>query len=241
MTPDQKSAAIHVAFYKEETMPKETELKAEIVKKAHLVIPWKEAMAHVAADLIMSYKKYVCPTYCGPKWTKEHIEAAILKGSHPLAHFPAALQYLLKETDEKVKNGYAKVMRYGYIMHALPSKLKCSSVAMIPHKSKSFRTRSSKEGRRNQDQVRAVSWRNKIWFCRIEHASGRLSKKGNHARYRVDISSTWHPCHVWPSHWQKNKQDQQGEKMSTKRDMKYTSVSRMLWSTSSSQHTMRSG
>ena len=97
-------------------------------------------MAHVAADLIMSYKKYVCPTYCGPKWTKEHIEAAILKGSHPLAHFPAALQYLLKETDEKVKNGYAKVMRYGDIMHALPSKLKFSSVATIPHKSRSFRT-----------------------------------------------------------------------------------------------------
>ena len=137
-------------------MPKETELKAAIVKKAHLVIPRKEATAHVAADLIMPYEKYVCPTDCGPKWTKEHIEAAILKGPHPSAHVPAALQSLLKETDEKVQNGYAKVMRYGYIMHALPSKLKISPVAMIPHKSISFLTRDSKEGRRDQDQVRAV-------------------------------------------------------------------------------------
>ena len=106
MTPDQKSAAIHVAFYKEETMPKETELKAAIVKKAHLVILRKEATAHVAAVLIMPYEKYVCPTDCGPKWTKEHIKAATLKGPHPSAHVPAALQSLLKEIDEKVKNGY---------------------------------------------------------------------------------------------------------------------------------------
>ena len=36
-------------------------------------------------------------------------------------------------------------------------------------------------------------------------------KRGNHARCSVDISSTWHPCHVWPSHRRKNKRDQQGE------------------------------
>ena len=99
-------------------------------------------MAHVAADLIMSYEKYGCPAECGPEWTKENIKAAIIKGLHPLAHVPAVLQALLKETDEKVHKGYAKVMRYGYIMHALPSKLKFSPVAMIPHKSRSFRKSS---------------------------------------------------------------------------------------------------
>ena len=97
-------------------------------------------MAHVSADLITSYTKYGSPTDCGPEWTKEHIESGILKGPHTSAHVPAARQALLKEKDEKVKNGYAKVMRYGDIMHALPSKLKFSSVATIPHKSRSFRT-----------------------------------------------------------------------------------------------------
>jgi len=39
-----------------------------------------------------------------------------------------------------VENGYAKVVRYGDLKHKLPKKLKISPVAMIPHKSRSFRT-----------------------------------------------------------------------------------------------------
>ena len=120
MTPEQQAAAIHVAFYKEEMIPKEIELKVAIGKKTHIVIPRKESMSHVAADLIMPYAKYVCPAECGPEWTKEHIEASILKVPHPLAHVPAVIQALLEETDKMVQNGYAKVMRYGDIIHALP-------------------------------------------------------------------------------------------------------------------------
>ena len=140
MTPEKQAAAICVALYEEETMPKETELNVAIDKNAHIVIPRKEKIAHVAADLIISYAKYGFPADCSPNWTKEHIEAAIFKGPHPSAHVPAALQALLNETDDKVQNGYPKVMGYGDIMHALPSKLKIPPVAMIPHKSRSFRT-----------------------------------------------------------------------------------------------------
>ena len=127
-------------FYEEETTPKETELNVAISKNAHLVIPQKEAMAHSAADLIMSYKKYGCPADCVLDWTKEHIEAAILKVTYPSAHFPAALQDPLDETNDEVQNRYAKVMRYGDIIHVMHSRLKCSPVAMIPKKSISFRT-----------------------------------------------------------------------------------------------------
>ena len=96
MTPEQQAAAIRLAFYKEETTPKGTELKVAIGKKAHLVILRNEAMDHVAADLILLNAKDGWPDVCGPEWTKEHIEALILKGTHPSAHLPAVLQSLLK-------------------------------------------------------------------------------------------------------------------------------------------------
>jgi len=47
---------------------------------------------------------------------------------------------VLAETDEKVKNGYAQVLRYCNIMRNMPKNLKISPVVMIPHKSRSFRT-----------------------------------------------------------------------------------------------------
>ena len=83
MTPEQQAAAICVALYEEETMTKETDLKLAIGKNAHLVIPQKEAMSHVAEDLITLYAKDGCPADCGPEWTKEHTEAEIFKVPHP--------------------------------------------------------------------------------------------------------------------------------------------------------------
>lgn len=50
------------------------------------------------------------------------------------------MQALNNEPDDKVANRYAKVVRYGDIKDHLPKNLKISSVAMIPHKSLSFRT-----------------------------------------------------------------------------------------------------
>jgi len=89
----------------------------------------------------MSYAKEGCPADCGPNWTKDHIEAAIVKGPHASAMQLDALQALLDETREKVANWHAtSILRYGNIMDALPEKLRISPVAMISHKSKAFST-----------------------------------------------------------------------------------------------------
>ena len=40
----------------------------------------------------------------------------------------------------KMKNRYARVVRFGDIRHKLPTKLKISPVAMIPHKKKGLQT-----------------------------------------------------------------------------------------------------
>ena len=140
MTPEQQDAAIREALQNEDTMPQEKELQDAIGKLIGLVLPRHEARKHAAQRLLDLYATDGCPADCGPDWTKDHIEAAILKGPHSSAHDPAALKALHAETTDKVANGYAKVIRYGDIADKLPAKLKISPVAMIPHKSRAFRT-----------------------------------------------------------------------------------------------------
>ena len=140
MTAEEQNAAIRQAFVNDDTIPQETELKNAIGKSPSLVTPRNEALLHAAAKLIDAYSKNGCPADCGPDWTQEHVEAALLKGPHSSADSPDALKALHDETDDKVENGYARVLRYGDIMRNMPKKLKISPVAMIPHKSRSFRT-----------------------------------------------------------------------------------------------------
>ena len=140
MTKEQQDAAIREALHNDDTMPREQELKDAIGKLIGLVLPRDEARQHAAQRLLDFYATDGCPTDCGPDWTKSHIEAAILKGPHSSAHDPEALKALHLETTDKVTNGYAKVIRYGDIAENLPAKLKISPVAMIPHKSRAFRT-----------------------------------------------------------------------------------------------------
>ena len=84
--------------------------------------------------------------------------------------------------------------------------------------------RSIKEGRRYQEKVWAVSRRNKVWFRRSNHAVSSLSKKGNHARCSLYISSTWNPYHVWPHHRWTNKWNQKGEEKG-----RLVSLPRVTW------------
>ena len=116
MTAEEQNAAIRAAlFANEDTLPKEKDLLDAIGKIPSLVEPRKEALLHVAAALIDVYSQDGCPVDCGPDWTPKHIEAAICRGVHPSADSKEALEALHAETDEKVKNRYSKVLRYGDI------------------------------------------------------------------------------------------------------------------------------
>ena len=140
LTPEQHNAAIKEAFLNDDTVPKDPILLNAQGKTPKLVRPSKDALLHLAATLIHHYSKHGCPVDCGDDWTHEHIEAAILRGAHPSADSELALKALHDETNEKIANGYSKVVRYGDIKDNLPKNLKISPVAMIPHKSRSFRT-----------------------------------------------------------------------------------------------------
>ena len=140
MTTEEQDAATRVAFYNKDTMPKETELQDAIGKKTpNLVKPRNKALVHPAAYLLEAYATEGCPKNYGPDWTTDHIAAALRRGPHPSANSSAAMATLHSETAENIKNGYAKVVRYGDIKGNTPVKLKISPIKMIPHKLLAFR------------------------------------------------------------------------------------------------------
>ena len=119
--------------------PPEIPVKSAIGKYG-LMWPRGIAFAHDAAPLLTSYSEKGCPTDCGPQWTKEHIIAAITRGAHPTAKIPIARRYLINQTMAKVHEKFAKVIKWGDIKNNIPKNLKISPIAMIPHKSRDYRS-----------------------------------------------------------------------------------------------------
>ena len=97
-------------------------------------------LLHDAATLLESYSRFGCPTDCGPQWSQEHIIAAIQRGAHPTAKKPEARRYLITQTMNKVQEKFANIVKWGDIMHNIPKNLKISPIAMIPHKSRDYRS-----------------------------------------------------------------------------------------------------
>jgi hypothetical protein len=111
------------------------------IGKKRIGLMWPRGIAnlHPASKLLHQYSIDGCPVDCGTNWTQQQIEAAIQRGPHISAKIPAAREALLSEAHEKVQGGYAKIVTYASIKHALPPQLKISPVAMIPHKSRLYR------------------------------------------------------------------------------------------------------
>ena len=60
-------------------------------------------------------------------------------GPHRSATGGESVRQLRQETEDKVTHNYARVVKWGDIKNNIPAKLEISPVAMIPHKSKTFR------------------------------------------------------------------------------------------------------
>ncbi len=102
---------------------------------------WPRGVAnnHTAAPLLHDYSINGCPVNCGRPWTKDEIMAAIERGAHKSACVPEAREYLLEQTKQKVKDGFANLVRLRDIIDNLPTNLKISPVSMISHKSRTYR------------------------------------------------------------------------------------------------------
>jgi hypothetical protein len=98
------------------------------------------ARTHPAGDLLSEWATLGCPTKTGKPWTPEEMEAAIARGPHKSARSEAALAHFREEIEEKVQAGQAKVILWDNIRHDPPPQLKISPIAVVPHKSKAFRS-----------------------------------------------------------------------------------------------------
>jgi hypothetical protein len=109
------------------------------IGKLGLMWPTKYALTHDATPLLNTYSKDGCPVNCGPDWDIEQIKLLLKRGPHKSSTSKEAIRQLRKETEGKISNGYARVVRWGDIKNNIPKNLKISPVAMIPHKSRKFR------------------------------------------------------------------------------------------------------
>ena len=138
-SPEEQDAAIAEALEKEESFPSEVPIKETAGKKIGLMWPRTFSTSHPAAPLLDEYANKGCPVECGPDWTSEHIQAAMKRGNHTSANSKRATTALRTATATKVKNSYARVVKWKMIKDNIPAKLKISPGAMIPHKSRDFR------------------------------------------------------------------------------------------------------
>ena len=111
----------------------------QVAGKSNLMNPSSYALKHAAAPLLKQYATSGCPVDAGPNWTIDQIMAALKRGPHQSAYADGAVAFLRDETKEKVENHYARIVNWKDIKDNLPPNLKISPVAMVPHKSKSFR------------------------------------------------------------------------------------------------------
>ena len=111
----------------------------EDIGKYGLMWPRGLAASHPAAKMLEEFSTAGCPVDTGTNWTEEQIIAAIKRGPHISAKEPEAAAYLHKETEEKLQGGYLTKVKWGDIKGSHPPNLKISPVAMIPHKSRSYR------------------------------------------------------------------------------------------------------
>ncbi|GFH50466.1 hypothetical protein CTEN210_06942 [Chaetoceros tenuissimus] len=114
----------------------ELELKCFVKEEAAIPTDVQGIKDNIATCYWIMQRTFV---HCGENWSREHIEAALLRGPHISAKSSEAITVLREETAAKVEAGFARVVRYGDIRVLLPPSLKISPIAGVPHKSRRFR------------------------------------------------------------------------------------------------------
>ena len=112
----------------------------QIGKSKSLMYPRQQAIHHPSYDRLLEYATVGCPADCGADWTEEHIMSTIKHGPHSSTMKAPTLKALHIEVQEKIKQGYARQILFGELRKNIPKNLKISHVAMIPHKSRDYRT-----------------------------------------------------------------------------------------------------
>ena len=108
------------------------------VPQRKLMLPTGPALDHPAAPLLLQYATSGCPAPVTDPFPLSALEAAIARGAHPSATAPKAAAALRKEVQEKVAQGYARLIPWTDLRQNLPTNIRISPIAAIPHKSRDF-------------------------------------------------------------------------------------------------------
>ena len=135
LSSDQLDSSIASTFDKETSIP--APAKEAIGKTMY---PRSFALSHSTAPMLDQWGRHGCPVDCGKAWDKDQIVAALRRSPHHGANSPQAITFLQAEVADKVRSGYAKVVKWGAIKHRIPRNLNISPVALVPHKSRQYRT-----------------------------------------------------------------------------------------------------
>jgi len=98
------------------------------------------ALHHPAAETLLNWAEFGCPTQTGKPWSISEMEEAIARGPHQSALTPEALEHFAAEIKEKVLSKQARVVEWDAIKDNPPTELKISPIVAIPHKSKAYRS-----------------------------------------------------------------------------------------------------
>ena len=102
--------------------------------------PTGRALAHEAGPLLLRYATTGCPVDCGRPWTPEEMQAGVEKGPHISALNPEAAAQFRQECHEKQKQGFCRIVKWSTLKkQGLPTNLKISPIAAVPHKSRNWR------------------------------------------------------------------------------------------------------
>ena len=138
-TDGEQMHAITDELNRQGALPAEHEGLRQEIGKRSLMQPRTYALNHDATPMLQTYAREGCPVDCGPDWSSDQIKALLIRGPHKSALSKKAISFLRNETADKVSEKYAKIVTWGEIKDNIPQRLKISPVAMVPHKSKSFR------------------------------------------------------------------------------------------------------
>jgi hypothetical protein len=94
------------------------------------------ALKHMAAELLLDWEIFGCPTRTGRDWTPGEIQGAINCGSHKSALEPNAIAHFETKVRDKVAKGQAHVVLWDNIKNDHLRQLKVLPVVVIPHKSR---------------------------------------------------------------------------------------------------------
>ncbi len=134
----QAQSGTHWTTYQGDMVVPPEACKKTRSKHRNAMCPAGLAMSHPAADTLVEWATFRCPTKTGQPWKRADLNEAIVRGPHQLALTPEAIEHFAEEIRAKVRTNQARVVEWDSIKDNPLAELKILPIAAIPHKFKAL-------------------------------------------------------------------------------------------------------